>query len=98
MASRLSRAACSPISGSAPAPNPSDSLADHDLRMGVAVLQGLPVCIHTNELHAMDPLFNHAVDGVSASPANPNDFDSGSLRLDDFRHLVIHSPCDKRFI
>ena len=49
--------------------------ADVELRLGVGHEQRLGVGVHGDELHALEPDLDHAVDGVDATAADANDFD-----------------------
>ena len=43
-------------------------------------MQGLRVGVHRDELHALELLLDHAVDGVATTAADPHDLHAGFLR------------------
>jgi hypothetical protein len=55
--------------------------ADVELDIGVAHQQGLRVGIDRDELDALEPLFDHAIDGVNAAPADSDDLDDRQIVL-----------------
>ena len=72
-----SSAACRPTFGSAPAPSPLVSLAaDLQLDRRGVQLQRLQVGVGDDELDAVEPGRDHAVDGVAAAAADADDLDA----------------------
>ncbi len=55
--------------------------ADVELDVGVAHQQGLGVGIDRDELDTLEPNLDHAVDGVDAATANPDDLDHRQVVL-----------------
>jgi hypothetical protein len=70
ISSRWSSAAFLPTSGCAPAPRPRVQLD-----VGVAHQQRLGIGVDRDELHTLEPNFDHAVDGVDAATADADDLD-----------------------
>ena len=54
---------------------PGDLAADVQLHVGVAHEQGLRVGVDGDELDSLEPGIDHAVDGVGAAAADPDDLD-----------------------
>ena len=76
ISSRLSSAAVLPTSGFAPAPSPRVELrADVELQVGVAHEQRLRIGVDRDELDALEPSVDHAVDRVRSAAADADDFD-----------------------
>src|SRR6185437_14627 len=55
--------------------------ADVELDVRVAHQQGLRVGINRDELDALESLFDHAIDGVNAAPADSDDLDDRQIVL-----------------
>src|SRR5712691_2831270 len=72
--------------------------AELDLVARLVARQHLRVGVHGDELHALDVLVDHVVDGVTACAANPDHFDDRPrcLTVYDLEHVVISLPVDIR--
>ncbi len=74
-----------------------DLRADLQSLMGKRLAQGLGIGVDGQEFDAGEPRLDHAVDGIAARPADPNDLDPGYL-VDLFNELehddrpLIHEP------
>ena len=55
--------------------------ADIELHVGVAHEQRLRVSVDRDELDALEPLFDHAIDGVDAATADSDDLDNRQIVL-----------------
>ncbi len=82
ISSRCSSAACRPTSGSLPGAEATGELAaDVELHVGVAHQQRLRVGVDGDELDALQPGVDHAVDGVDAAAADADDLDDRQVVL-----------------
>ena len=66
---------------SAGAQSPGELTADIELDVGIAHEQRLRVSIDRDELDALEPLFDHAIDGVDAATADSDDLDNRQIVL-----------------
>ena len=55
--------------------------ADVELYVGVAHQQRLRVGVNRDELDALESLFDHAIDGINAAPADSDDLDDRQIVL-----------------
>ncbi len=62
---------------------------DVELDVGIAHQQRLGVGVDGDELHALEPLLDHAVDGVHTAAAYPHDFDDGQVVVRRGHHSVF---------
>ena len=60
---------------------PGELTADIELDVGVAHEQRLRVSVDRDELDALEPLFDHAIDGVDAATADSDDLDNRQIVL-----------------
>src|SRR6202011_2208289 len=68
--------------GVGPGAQPSGELApDIELDVGVAHEPRLRVRVDRDELGALEPLFDHAIDGVDAATADSDDLDNRQIVL-----------------
>ncbi len=58
---------------------PGRLASDVELDVGVGHQQRLGVGVDRDELHALEALLDHPVDGVDAAAADPDDFDDGQV-------------------
>ena len=61
--------------------SPGELAADIELDVGVAHEQRLRVSVDRDELDALEPLFDHAIDGVDAATADSDDLDNRQIVL-----------------
>src|SRR5579875_445620 len=73
--------------------SPGERAADVELDVRLAHEEGLGVGVHGDELDALQPGVDHAVDGVHAAPADTDDLDDGDEALARAAHQrsVLHS-------
>ena len=82
ISSRWSSAALAPTSGLAPAPSPRvSSLPTSSLTSASLISKRLRIRVDRDELDALESLFDHAVDGVNAAPADSDDLDDRQIVL-----------------
>ncbi len=74
------------------AETPRRLASDVELHLGLGHEQGLRIGVHRDELHAAQPAFDHAVDGVHAAPADPDHLDDGEVVLRRIHHCDLRSP------
>ncbi len=63
--------------------------SDVELDVGVAHQQRLGVGVDRDELHALEALLDHPVDGVDAAAADPHDFDDSQVVVRRGHHSVF---------
>ena len=67
---------------------PRELTADVELDVGVAHEQRLRVGVDGDELDALQPRVDHAVDGVDATAADADDFDDREIVLGSAEHRL----------
>ena len=77
---------------------PGELPADVELHVGVAHQQRLGVGVDGDELDALQPGVDHAVDGVDAAAADADHLDDGQvvLRCADHRSILLTRPATMR--
>ena len=62
---------------------------DVEFDVGIAHQQRLRVGVDGDELHPLEPLLDHPVDGINAAAADPHDFDDGQVVVRRGHHGVF---------